>query len=270
MPWPSSPPQLWALGPVLLLLVPDVVRQARGAEAPAGCRGPDRVRVGAAGPGPGAGAGPLPARLSAAPPAGPRQQRTARAARLQSADKRLLLTLLSFPPALTGEGPVLASREAGGPAGKLKEGAAPEQDALASVSLGPCHLPGRSRVPAARRVLCPEPRVYGVLLCAPRERLRLLDEIKGCPRAPGPPGGLAASLCLPQTPPGLLEAVFSLGKPSQFRRRREGEVRLRWQDLDCKPIPAIAAPSRPLATPRSSPPLHRGSSEARPWDLLTS
>lgn len=122
---------------------------------------------GAAGP----GAGPLPARLSAAPPAGPRQQRTPWAARPQSTDKRLVFPLLPFPPALTGEGPLPASREAGGPAEKLGEGAAPDQDALASASLGPCHLPGRRRVPAARRVLCPEPRVYGVLLCPPREKI---------------------------------------------------------------------------------------------------
>lgn len=148
---------------------------------------------GAAGPGP----GPLPSRLSAAPPAGPRQQRTPQAARPQSTDKRLVFPLLSFPPALTGEGPAVASREAGGPAEKLGEGAASDQDALASVSLGPCHLPGRSRVPAARRVLCPEPRVYGVLLCAPREKITPLNEIKSCPRPPGPPGGLAAAPRLP-------------------------------------------------------------------------
>lgn len=44
----------------------------------------------------------------------------------------------------------------------------PPRDALATGSLAPCHLPGRSRGPAARRVLCPEPRVYGALLCAPQ------------------------------------------------------------------------------------------------------
>lgn len=50
---------------------------------------------GAAGP----GAGPLPARLSAAPPAGPRQQRTPWAARLHSTDKRLV-----FPPPFLSPG----------------------------------------------------------------------------------------------------------------------------------------------------------------------
>lgn len=145
------------------------VKPARGAAATPGSRGPDRVRVRVGGGG--SGCGPPLARLSAAPPAGPRQQRTPQAARPQSTDKRLVFPLLSFPPALTGEGPVVESREDGGPAEKLQEGAAPDQDALASVSLGPCHLPGGSRVPAARRVLCPEPRVYGVLLCAPREKI---------------------------------------------------------------------------------------------------
>lgn len=85
---------------------------------------------------------------------------------------------------------MVASREARGPAEKLGEGAAPEQDALASVSLGPCHLPGRSRVPAARRALCPEPRVYGVLLCAPREKITPLRRDQG---SPGPPALLAGS-----------------------------------------------------------------------------
>lgn len=165
LPWASPPPQLRALGPVLLFLTHGAVKQARGAEAPPGCGGPDRVRVG----GGGSGCGPPPARLSAAPPAGPRQQRTPQAARPPSTDKRLLLPLLSFPPALTGEGLVLASREAGGPSEKLGEGASPEQDALASVSLGPCHLPGRSRVPAARRVLCPEPSLRGAFVRSARQ-----------------------------------------------------------------------------------------------------
>lgn len=94
--------------------------------------------------------------------------------------------LLSFPPALTGEGPVAARRKAGGPTEKLGEDAAPDQDALASVCLGPCHLSGRSRGPAARRVPCPEPRVYGVLLCPPREKITPLRRDQGLPSAPRP------------------------------------------------------------------------------------
>ncbi|XP_037995305.1 synapsin-1-like [Motacilla alba alba] len=89
---PSPPPQRRALGPVLLHLTDGAVRRRGG-----------RERLPRSGPGPGGGrrvrvrAPPGPALGSAAS----RQQRTPRAARLQSAGERLVFPLLFFPPALT-------------------------------------------------------------------------------------------------------------------------------------------------------------------------
>lgn len=160
--------------------------------------------------------------------------------------------------------PATASREAGGPAEEPGEGAAPAPGRARGRLSRPCHLPGRSRGPAARRVLCPEPGVFGALLCAPPAEITPFRRDRGLPPAPPalPAGPQPPPGCPSEARRGSRKPCFPRGRLAGFSaggRGGGGEARLRWQDLERKPIPPVAAPLQtPSPSPRPPPPPCRG------------
>lgn len=146
-----------------------------------------------------------------------------------------------------------ASREAGSPAGEPAEGAAPPP--RRACDRLPRPRPICRQGAGGRRVLCPEPRVYGALLYAPRAEIPPFRGNRGLPPAliasPQPPR------VSPKRLPGLSEAVFSSGKPAQLQRRREAgrhvcAGRIRSANRFLRLLPPSRPPSPP---PPITPPL---------------
>lgn len=109
------------------------------------------------------------------------------------------------------------------------------RDALATGSLAPPPLPplpSAGKEPEAGSAASPLPQAKSL-------RDAFVSPARGdyafqmrSRAAPGPPEGTQPPRVSLKRLPGLSEAVFSSRKSDQLQRQREGEARLRWQDLE--------------------------------------